>query len=61
MKYNFRLYEISQIILTYKYNKMKNIKLIKKEAKWYRIWKTFYSKKDSILAVIETNLILNNI
>jgi len=42
--------------------KMKNIKFIKRESrKGFKIWDAFYSEKNMQLAVIESNLILNNI
>lgn len=41
--------------------KNQNIKFIKKSAKWYKIGKANYSKTNMQLAVLETNLILNNI
>ena len=40
---------------------MSNLKLIKKQARGYKIGKAFYSKKNMTLAIIETNLIFNNL
>ncbi len=39
---------------------MKNLKFIKKSEKGFKIWKANYSEKNMQLAILETNLILNN-
>ena len=35
--------------------------LIKKSAKWYKIWNVFYTKKTADISVIEYNLIMKEL